>query len=358
MAFETVDWKNLELRTQFLANELANPQLESSKRATMQKEFAHISSLLDAYHQLQDFIALQTDLKQQREANTDPELLVLFDEELQRVNGFINKQTEALEAILFPPDERDNLSVFLEIRAGTGGQEAALFAADLGRMYMMYAQRHNWRASVIDESPTDLGGFKEVILNIQGRGVFGHLKFESGVHRVQRVPSTEASGRIHTSTATVAVLPEVEESEGIELNPADLRIDTYRAGGAGGQHVNKTESAIRITHVPTGIVVTCQDDRSQHKNKAKAMKILRLRLQNLEQEKREVEMSQSRKEQVGTGMRAEKVRTYNFPQNRVTDHQVNVTLNKLDMYMDGDMDDIIIPLREHEREQRRKNVVI
>lgn len=358
MAFETVDWKNLELRTQFLANELANPQLESSKRATMQKEFAHISSLLDAYHQLQDFIALQADLKQQREANTDPELLVLFDEELQRVNEFINKQTEALETILFPPDERDNLSVFLEIRAGTGGQEAALFAADLGRMYMMYAQRHNWRVSVIDESPTDLGGFKEVILNIQGRGVFGHLKFESGVHRVQRVPSTEASGRIHTSTATVAVLPEIEESEGIELNPTDLRIDTYRAGGAGGQHVNKTESAIRITHIPTGIVVTCQDDRSQHKNKAKAMKILRLRLQNLEQEKREVEMSQSRKEQVGTGMRAEKVRTYNFPQNRVTDHQVNVTLNKLDMFMDGDMDDIILPLREHEREQRRKNAAI
>jgi peptide chain release factor 1 len=324
----------------------------------MQKEFAHISSLITAYKQLQECEQSQTDLRQQKEVNTDPDMAVLFDEELQRVGQLIAQQTEELEAILFPGDERDNLSVFLEIRAGTGGQEAALFAADLARMYMMYAQRHNWRVSVVDESPTDLGGFKEVILNIQGKGVFGHLKFESGVHRVQRVPSTEASGRIHTSTATVAVLPESEEAESLDINPTDLRIDTYRAGGAGGQHVNKTESAIRITHIPTGVVVTCQDDRSQHKNKAKAMKILKLRLQTLEQEKRETEMSQARREQVGTGMRAEKVRTYNFPQNRVTDHQVNVTLNKLDMFMDGDMDDIIVPLRNHEREERRKNAAI
>ncbi len=258
-----------------------------------------------------------------------------------------------LNLCLFPPDERDDRSVFLEIRAGAGGQEAALFAADLMRMYMMYALEKGWKTSVVSESSTDLGGYREVVLHIEGPGVFGHLKFESGVHRVQRVPKTETQGRIHTSTVTVAVLPEAEEVE-MTINPADLRIDVFRAGGAGGQHVNKTESAVRITHIPTGVVVSCQDDRSQHKNKATAMKVLKSRLLQQQREKNEAEASKQRKEQVGTGERAEKVRTYNFPQNRVTDHQVDVTLKKLDRVLEGDMDEIIQPLREKERNNRRK----
>jgi peptide chain release factor 1 len=246
----------------------------------------------------------------------------------------------------------DDRSVYLEIRAGAGGQEAALFAGDLQRMYTNYALKKGWRVEVDSLSTTDLGGMREVVLHIEGRGVFGHLRFESGVHRVQRVPQTETQGRVHTSTATVAVLPEAEEVD-VTINPADLRIDTFRAGGAGGQHVNKTDSAIRITHVPTGTVVSCQEDRSQHKNRAKAMKMLQSRLLAVQMEKQQLEMSQQRKEQVGTGDRAEKVRTYNFPQNRVTDHQVDVTLKKLDMVMEGALDEIVDALRKKARESRR-----
>lgn len=221
---------------------------------------------------------------------------------------------------------------------------------------MMYAQRKNWRFSIASESETDLKGVREVVAHIEGKGVFGHLKFESGVHRVQRVPTTETSGRIHTSTATIAVLPEVEEIESIEINPTDLRIDVYRAGGAGGQHVNKTDSAVRITYLPTGLVVACQEDRSQHKNKAKAMKMLKMRLLEAQREKQEAEQTQKRREQVGGGTRAEKARTYNYPQNRVTDHNAEITLNKLDMVMEGDLDDIIEPLMRIDAENRRKNI--
>jgi len=221
-------------------------------------------------------------------------------------------------------------------------------------MYTLYAQKNNWRVTVESFSTTDLGGYREIILHVQGKGVYGHLKYESGVHRVQRVPSTETQGRIHTSTVTVAVLPEAEEVD-IQINPADLRIDVYRSSGAGGQHVNTTDSAVRVTHIPTGVAVACQEERSQHKNKAKAMKLLQSRLLAAQVEKSEAEMRKQRKEQVGTGERAEKVRTYNFPQNRVTDHQVDVTLKKLDMVMEGEMDDIIEALMQKEREERKKN---
>ena len=237
------------------------------------------------------------------------------------------KQRE-LDDILYPADERNDRSVYLEIRAGAGGQEAALFVADLQKMYTNYAQKMHWRVSVESVSTTDFGGFREIILHIQGKGVYGHLRYESGVHRVQRVPATETQGRIHTSTVTVAVLPEAEEVD-VTINPSDLRIDVYRSSGAGGQHVNTTDSAVRVTHIPTGVAVACQEERSQHKNKAKAMKLLQSRLLAAQMEKSEAEMRKQRKEQVGTGERAEKVRTYNFPQNRVTDHQVDVTLKSL-----------------------------
>ncbi len=256
---------------------------------------------------------------------------------------------------MFPPDEHDNRSVFLEIRAGAGGKEAALFVADLLKMYTNYAQRKHWRAVVDSSSDTDLGGFKEVVLHIDGKDVYGHLKRESGVHRVQRVPETEGSGRVHTSTVTVAVLPEAKEVD-VQINPSDLRIDVYRSSGAGGQHVNTTDSAVRITHIPTGVVVACQDERSQHKNKAKAMKTLQSRILAAHIEKEEAKMSKDRKEQVGSGMRAEKVRTYNYPQNRVSDHQVDVTLKKLDQVMLGDLDEIIQALRDQERQSRRSIV--
>lgn len=353
MSFESIDWLKIENRLNDISNQLILPNLDNTKRVSLQKEFSYLSTLFEKYKNLKVTQKQQTELMQQKVENKDPELEVLFNEELSELEKLHEQQVANLEQVLFPPDERDNLSIFLEIRAGAGGQEASLFAADLARMYMMYAVKKNWKVTVVDESSTDLGGFREVVLNIRGKEVFGHLKFEAGVHRVQRVPTTETSGRIHTSTVTVAVLPEMEEVGAVEINPTDLRIDVYRASGAGGQHVNKTDSAVRITHLPTGLVVACQEDRSQHKNRATAMKMLRAKLMNIQQEKHEEEVSKARKEQVGTGMRAEKVRTYNFPQNRVTDHQVDLTLNKLDMVMNGDMDDIIDALRKHENQERR-----
>jgi peptide chain release factor 1 len=349
------DWDFLEKRSQELSEQLIAPALENAKRAAFQKELSYLTELLSKHRQFTALEQERASLEEQKRQNKDPELTPLFEEELQLTTLKLQKLSAELDTLLFPADERDNLSVFLEIRAGTGGQEAALFAADLLRMYTMYALNKGWRASVVSESPTDLGGYREVILSIEGKGVYGYLKFESGVHRVQRVPATETSGRIHTSTATVAVLPESEEVEHVDINPADLRIDVYRAGGAGGQHVNKTDSAVRITHIPSGLVVACQEERSQHKNKAKALKVLKTRLLNLQRERQEAEISQKRREQVGGGTRAEKARTYNYPQNRVTDHTINLTLNKLDMVMEGDLDDLIQPLREHEQQERRKH---
>jgi len=347
-------WGSLKKRYDELNEQLISSALESNKRHIVQKELSIISTILNKYQELSELKkSYEAVLAQERE-NKDPELAPLFAEELSFINNNIHTLEKEIETILYPPNKLDRRSVFVEIRAGTGGQEAALFVSDLLRMYTLYALKKGWKCSLMSESHTDLGGYREVILHIEDDEVFGHLKFESGVHRVQRVPVTETSGRIHTSTATVAVLPEAEEVE-LSISPSDLRIDVYRSGGAGGQHVNTTDSAVRITHIPTGVVVTCQDERSQHKNKAKALKVLQSRLLAAQQEKNEAEMSQKRKELVGTGMRAEKVRTYNFPQNRVTDHTIDLTLKKLDMILEGNLDDIIEPLREHEHAQRKKS---
>ncbi len=348
-----ISWDILQNRYDELAEQVSSPALENSKRHVVQKELSVLSTLLSKHKEIVRLEDEYKQLEEQKAANTDPEFAQLLDEELQTVQNALKREQEALENLMFPPNEMDSRSAFVEIRAGAGGQEASLFAADLLRMYTNYAMKHNWRVSVVSISTTDLGGYREIVLHIEGKGVYGHLKYESGVHRVQRVPVTEASGRIHTSTATVAVLPEAEEVD-ISINPADLRIDVYRSSGAGGQHVNTTDSAVRITHIPSGVVVTCQDERSQHKNKAKALKMLQARLLAAQQEKQEAELSQKRKELVGSGMRAEKVRTYNFPQNRVTDHQVEVTLKKLDMVLEGELDEIVDALRERERQERRK----
>jgi peptide chain release factor 1 len=262
-----------------------------------------------------------------------------------------------LQRLLVPKDPHDDSNIFLEVRAGTGGDEAAIFAGDLFRMYARYAESKGWGVEVLSESPGEHGGYKEVISRVIGRGAYSLLKFESGTHRVQRVPATEAQGRIHTSACTVAILPELEEVEAVDLNPAELRIDTYRSSGAGGQHVNKTDSAIRITHLPTGIVVECQDERSQHKNRSRAMSLLKAKLLSAEREKQQSAQAQSRKLQVGSGDRSERIRTYNFPQGRVTDHRINLTLYKLDDVMNGNLDELVRALnQEHQAEELANQV--
>jgi len=282
----------------------------------------------------------------------DPEMQALATEELEALRGAQETIEAELKHLLLPKDPDDQCNVFLEIRAGTGGEEAALFAGDLLRMYLRYVETQGWKAEVISEAESEHGGFKEVIVRIVGQQVYSRLKFESGAHRVQRVPATETQGRIHTSACTIAVLPEVEAIDDIDINPADLRTDTFRASGAGGQHVNKTDSAIRITHVPTGVVVECQEDRSQHKNRAKAMTLLRAKLLSVEKDKQAAEQAQTRRNLVGSGDRSERIRTYNFPQGRVTDHRVNLTLYKLEEILAGQLDHVIEPLiREHQADQ-------
>ena len=274
----------------------------------------------------------------------DADIREMAREELSRLERDMESAERELQLILIPKDKNDERNVILEIRAGTGGQEAALFAADLFRMYSYYAEQRRWEVEVVSRSESELGGYKEVIVRIVGKGAYSRLKFESGGHRVQRVPVTEASGRIHTSACTIAVMPEAEEVGEIDINPSDLKVDTFRASGAGGQHVNKTDSAIRITHLPTGLVIECQDERSQHKNRARAMTVLRTRLLEAERRKQKEQEAATRKSLVGSGDRSERVRTYNFPQGRVTDHRVGVTLYKLERVLEGDMDDLIDPL--------------
>ena len=347
-----IAWDAITQRHELLATMLAEQGLSHSERIPFQKEYALLGNLVSAHTEVVRAEHEIKDLDAQAALSTDPEMQELFAEERAALVARQAELTNQIEDELFPPDERDDRSVFIEIRAGAGGQEAALFASDLMQMYIHYAERRGWKATVESTSTTDLGGFREVVLFIKGKGIYGCLKYESGVHRVQRVPQTETQGRVHTSTVTVAVLPEAKDLD-MTIGPNDLRIDVYRSGGAGGQHVNTTDSAVRITHVPTGCVVTCQDERSQHKNKAKALKILQSRLLAFQMERQHQEMSKQRKEQVGTGERAEKVRTYNYPQNRVTDHQVNVTLNKLDMVMSaGSLDEIIDALVKQGRETR------
>ena len=306
-----------------------------------------IAERFDRYGGLERELVAAQDLA----ADEDAGMRDLGVEEVARLSAAIESADGDLSQLLLPKDPRDDKNIFLEVRAGTGGDEAAIFAGDLFRMYARYAERHGLVAEVLSESPGEHGGYKEIISRIVGRGAFSRLKFESGTHRVQRVPATEAQGRIHTSACTVAILPELDEVEQVDINPAELRIDTYRSSGAGGQHVNKTDSAVRITHLPSGIVVECQDERSQHKNRARAMALLKARLLAAEQEKQQSEQAQSRRLQVGSGDRSERIRTYNFPQGRVTDHRINLTLYKLAQVMDGQLDELIAALQqEHQAE--------
>jgi len=282
----------------------------------------------------------------------DPEMKDFAQEEIEAAKVRMAALEQELQKMLLPKDANDERNIFLEIRAGTGGDESALFAGDLLRMYTRFAERNRWQVEMVSESTSDLGGYREVIVRIVGNGAYSKLKFESGGHRVQRVPATETQGRIHTSACTVAVMPEADEVEDIDINPADLRIDTYRASGAGGQHINKTDSAVRITHLPTGLVVECQDDRSQHKNKAQAMKVLAARLKDAQLREQQSKEAATRKSLIGSGDRSERIRTYNFPQGRLTDHRINLTLYKLDFIMDGDLSDLTNALAsEHQAEQ-------
>ncbi len=348
-----LDWKEIDSDYQNILKQLTDPSLDKKKRASLQKKAAQYSNLIDANKKIQNLNDEVADFEKQLSSESDEEMKDLFVQEINDNKEQLIELEKDLEDFLYPSDDRDERSVFVEIRAGAGGQEAALFVGDLYKMYSNYALANNWNVSIVDFNSTDIGGYKELIVYVKGKNVYKHLKFESGVHRVQRVPQTEGAGRIHTSTVTVAVMSEAKEVD-LQINPQDVRVDVFRASGAGGQHVNTTDSAVRLTHIPTGLVVSCQDERSQIKNKAKAMKVLAARLLQAEKEKAAAERSSQRKEQVGAGMRAEKVRTYNYPQNRITDHRINLTLKKLDIVMQGELKGLIKPLMDWEREERRK----
>ena len=310
------------------------------------------SELGPVIHAYRAWRQTQADLATAHELLADPDMRELAEMELQEAQWRLESLEASLQILLLPKDPNDERNVFLEIRAGTGGNESALFAGNLFRMYARYAERQRWSVEVLSESPGEVGGYKEIICRVSGQGAYSRLKFESGGHRVQRVPETESQGRIHTSACTVAVMPEADERAAIEINPADLRIDTFRASGAGGQHINKTDSAVRITHLPTGIVVECQDDRSQHRNKAQALSVLAARIQDAQDREARAKEASTRKSLVGSGDRSDRIRTYNFPQGRITDHRINLTLYKIDALMDGDLDDLFNALiSEHQAEQ-------
>jgi len=309
----------------------------------LSKEYAQLQPVANS---LLAFDQAGSALDAAREMLADPDMRELAAHEITELEQRRAALERELNLLLLPKDARDNANIFLEVRAGTGGDEAAIFAGDLFRMYARYAERRGWHVEILSSNAGEHGGFKEVIARVEGRGVFSRLKFESGTHRVQRVPATEAQGRIHTSAATVAILPEMDEIEDVELRDADLKVDTFRASGAGGQHVNKTDSAIRITHLPSGIVVECQDERSQHKNRARAMSLLKARLTDEQRAKQNAEQAESRRLQVGSGDRSQRIRTYNFPQGRITDHRVNLTLYRLPEILDGNLDPLVEPLTQ------------
>ena len=330
---------------------MADPDTQSDANRFRQlgQEYAQLEPVVEGYRA---YCNLDEEIAAAREMLDDPEMADLAREELLDAEQRQQAMEPELQRLLIPPDPNDQRNIYLEVRAGTGGAEAALFSGDLLRMYLRYAELKGWRTEIVSESQGEHGGYKEVVCRISGNGVYSRLKFESGAHRVQRVPETESQGRIHTSACTVAILPEAEAVDDVGIDNKDLRIDTYRASGAGGQHVNKTDSAVRITHLPTGIVVECQDERSQHKNKAKAMALLQAKLLSQAQAEQTSEQDESRKLQVGSGDRSERIRTYNYPQNRVTDHRINLTLYKLDEITQGAMDQVVDPLlQEHQAEQ-------
>lgn len=315
----------------------------------MSREHAELGPVVALYKEWQQ---TEADLASAQDMMADPEMKELAEEEMKAAKVRLPELEIALQKLLLPKDANDERNVFLEIRAGTGGDESALFAGNLFRMYTRYAERRRWQVEVVSANESELGGYREVIARIAGTGVYSKLKFESGGHRVQRVPETEAQGRIHTSACTVAVMPEADELEDVQINSSEIRIDTFRASGAGGQHINKTDSAVRITHLPTGIVVECQDGRSQHQNKAQAMSVLVARIRDAQEREHNAKIASTRKSLIGSGDRSERIRTYNFPQGRVTDHRINLTLYKIDAIMDGDLDDVIDALStEHQAEQ-------
>lgn len=338
---------------------LADPRIfeRPQEYQKLAREHAEIAPLVDTYRKYREVLEQLKENEELLKSEKDPEMRALIKEELDVLERRKEELLRDLKILLLPKDPNDEKNVILEIRAGTGGEEAALFAADLLRMYVRYAEERGWKVEILDSHPTEMGGFREVIVNISGKGAYSRLKYERGVHRVQRIPITESQGRIHTSAVTVAVLPEAEEVD-VEIDPNDLRIDVFRSSGPGGQSVNTTDSAVRITHIPTGIVVTCQDEKSQHKNKAKAMKVLRARLYEMKKREQEEKIARERRAQVGTGDRSERIRTYNFPQNRVTDHRINLTLYKLDQVMNGELDEIIDSLITYDQTEQIKNLGI
>ena len=341
-------FERLALRGAELDSVLADPGVASDMKRyrSLLREQAEVSAVVGRYRQYQQ---RESDLQAARDilqdAASSQDIVEMAQQELEEAQSDLHELASQLQADLLPKDPDDERNAFVEVRAGTGGDESALFAGDLLRMLLRYCERQGWRTELMSASESDLGGYKEVVVRVEGAGAYGHLKFESGGHRVQRVPATESQGRIHTSACTVAVLAEPDEAEEVQLNPADLRIDTFRASGAGGQHINKTDSAVRITHLPTGLVAECQDDRSQHRNKAKAMAVLAARLKDKERSERAAREAAARKSLVGTGDRSDRIRTYNFPQGRVTDHRINLTLYKLGAVMEGEMDDLIAALQ-------------
>jgi peptide chain release factor 1 len=312
----------------------------------LSREHAELAPVVEQYNL---WLRAYTDMQAAQHLLADPDMRDLAEEEIETAKANMEALEKNLQTLLLPRDPNDEKNIFLEIRAGTGGDESALFASDLLRMYMRFAERQRWKTEIVSESLSDLGGYKEVIIRVVGQGAYSRLKFESGGHRVQRVPTTETQGRIHTSACTVAILAEADEIADVEINPADLRIDTFRASGAGGQHINKTDSAVRITHLPTGIVVECQDDRSQHRNRDQAMKVLAARIKDKQQRAQQEQEASTRRSLIGSGDRSDRIRTYNFPQGRITDHRINLTLYKIDAMMDGDLHDLFDALAaEHQ----------
>ena len=338
--FERV--QELEDKYDLLSQKINDPDTIGDQAAwrSYRKEHSDLSPIVEKYREYKKAELDLADAKEMLEQSNDEELRQLAKEEIRSLQDEIENTAEELKILLLPKDPNDEKNVIVEIRSGAGGDEAALFAGDLFRMYMRYAERHRWKTELLNANESDIGGFKEIVFMMQGKSVYSRMKYESGVHRVQRIPVTESGGRIHTSTVTVAVLPEAEEVD-VDLNMNDVRIDVFRSSGNGGQSVNTTDSAIRVTHFPTGIVISCQDEKSQLKNKDKALKILRAKLYDLELEKQRSQVSAERRSQVGTGDRSERIRTYNFPQNRVTDHRVDLTLHRLDVVLDGDLDEIM-----------------
>ncbi len=340
--------QGLSERFEEIGHLLSEPEVinDQKRYRALNIEYAELNPLVEAFQAYQrtqeDLTSAQAMLLDEK----DPELLEMAKDEIHSTKQQLVELDKRLSLLLLPKDPNDARNIFLEVRAGTGGDEAAIFAGDLFRMYAKYAEKMRWKIEVLSQSDGEHGGFKEIISRIEGQGAYSKLKFESGAHRVQRVPETETQGRVHTSACTVAILPEPDEAEAITLNPAEIRVDTFRASGAGGQHINKTDSAIRITHLPTGLVVECQDERSQHKNRARAMSVLQARLTDMQTAKAQAEVSEQRRNLVGSGDRSERIRTYNYPQGRVTDHRINLTLYKLDAILEGDLEGVIEPLTQ------------